>query len=231
MTKFLARITVILTILGAFPALAEQQPRIVVSATAEIEATPDLAHLTLGVTSQAEDAATALDDNNAKMTALFARLAASGVAKSDIQTSGLTLNPQFESSKFSSSGGSRISGYVVSNEVHVRLRDLSLVGKVLDAAVRDGVNEFHGLRFDLANPKPVEDEALIAATKKAAAKAALMAEAAGVTLGPVLEVSEGQTNSYGGRMMAQDVMVRSAVPVAEGSVGIGASVRMIFAVK
>jgi hypothetical protein len=211
------------------PALADDAlpPMITVTGTGTVEAVPDIATLSIGVTTQGESAAEALSANSAALDAVMARLTAAGVAAPDMQTSNLSLNPNWTGYDSSSITGPTIAGYVASNILTIRLRQLDGLGAVLDAAVADGANTLNGLTFGLADPKPVLDEARKEAVADARARAELLATAAGVTLGRVISISEGVAPSDPAPMFRAEASA-APVPVAGGEVGLSASVTIFY---
>lgn len=214
----------------ALPAAAETVPAtIAVTGEGKVDMAPDMAMLSLGVTSQADTAAAALKANSDGLSGALDRLKAAGVEDRDIQTSGLSLHPNID---YSSSGREpQVRGYTASNMLTVRLRDLSVLGQTLDAVVTEGANTLNGLSFGLQNPDEATDEARRRAVADAAHKAALYAEAAGVTLGRIVTISE--QGNYGGpqpMMMAEARFAKDAgsVPVASGEISIGATISVVY---
>jgi uncharacterized protein len=206
------------------PALAQEPPTRLVSVTGTgvVEAAPDMATLMIGVTTQGETAAATLTANSAATDAVIARLAAAGIEARDMQTSNLSLNPNWTGYDTPTP---TISGYVAQNLLTIRVRKLEMVGKVLDAAVADGANTLNGLTFGLADPGPALDEARKEAVADARARAELLAGAAGVKLGDVLSISDS------GGFVDPAPMYRaeaSAVPVAAGELGITANVTVTY---
>ncbi|HEX2256256.1 MAG TPA: SIMPL domain-containing protein, partial [Afifellaceae bacterium] len=114
----------------------------------------------------------------------------------------------------------------------VRIRDIAQAGGLLDRAVELGSNYVTGINFTAADPKPLEDEARRAAVADARGKAELYAEAAGVTLGPVVRIEEEQ-DQFGGPqpMMARSMAAESAVPVEAGEITFRARVRVDWALR
>jgi uncharacterized protein len=110
----------------------------------------------------------------------------------------------------------------------VRVRDLAALGTILDAAVTDGANTLNALTFGLADPAPATDAARTEAVADARARAELLAAAAGVSLGPVLAITEGGTGADPAPMFREASM--SPVPVMGGEMGISAYVSMTFAI-
>jgi len=163
------------------------------------------------------------------MQAVIDRLKAAGIEDRDLQTTGLSVNPNW-SSYDSSSSGSQITGFTASNMLTVDVRALAGLGQVLDAAVADGANTLNGLTFGLTDPRPVLDEARKSAVLDARAKAELIAAAAGVALGPVLSITEG--GGYGAPVpMYKAESAMAAVPVQQGEVSLSASVTIVYALK
>lgn len=204
--------------------------QITVTGEGSVEARPDLATLVLGVVTEAETAGEALAANNRGMAAVMARLEAAGIAPRDLQTSLLNLSPRWREPR---DGLSRpvIDGFVASNALTVRVRDLPALGDVLGAAVADGANSFDGLSFGLAEPGPVEDAARREAVADAERKARILAEAAGATLGPVLSISE-PAEFVGPMMMEQAAFARDAsVPIAPGEVSLRARVTIAWEIE
>lgn len=202
-----------------------------VSGLGEAAAAPDQAMLQIGVQADGKTAAEALKAMSARMTATMARLKSGGVAEKDIQTSGLSLNPRYNYE--SRPQTPQIIGYTASNTLSVKLRDLSKAGALIDAAVSDGANTLGGLTFGFANPKPLENAARADAVADAKAKAEVLAKAAGVSLGPILQINDGYAAPapqpmYEARAMAADA---KSVPIAPGESTLSASVTLIYEIK
>jgi len=156
---------------AALPALAEGT--ITVTGEASIPATPDMATVSLGVTTEGKTAAEAMSANSEALAGVIARLKAAGIAEQDLQTTSLSLNPNWVG--YDAGQTPTISNYIAMNMLNVRVRDLAALGGVLDASIADGANTLNGITFELASPRPVLDEARKAAVADAAAKAALYA--------------------------------------------------------
>jgi uncharacterized protein YggE len=213
-------------------ALADAAPpaRLTVTGEGTTAAAPDMATITLGVVTEAETAAEALARNNTAMGALLDRLGGAGIAPRDLQTTGLDLSPRHE---FPQDGGQpRLVGFTAQNMVMVRVRDLDSLGSILSLAVEDGANSFNGLRFSLSDPQAALAAAQVAAVADAQAKAARIAGAAGVRLGPIVEITEaGRRADPMPMMRASAEAVMDAVPVAGGEVSYAASVTIVWAIE
>ena len=221
-------VTVFLVALA--PAWAQDSGRLTVVGHGSFEAAPDMATITMGVTAEARTAAAALASNSADTAKVLAVIKSAGVAPRDVQTSGLSLSPLWNNRSSGSNKRPAIVGYSVSNQVTVRVRALADLGRLLDAVVSDGATQFHGLSFGLQDPVPAADNARTAAVHDAARKAQLYADAAGVSLGHILEISE-----TGGRapqpMQMREMAMADAVPIAQGEVSIGVTVTIIYEIS
>ncbi|MEZ5755120.1 MAG: SIMPL domain-containing protein [Paracoccaceae bacterium] len=214
--------------LAPLPVLAETAPAtITVTGEGVVTAAPDIATVSLGVTSQGTTAAEAMAANTAALTTVLERVKAAGVEDRDIQTSTLNLNPNWSNSDGSSMPV--IQGYVATNVLQIRVRDLAKLGGVLDAAITDGANTLNGVSFGLAEPEPAMDEARKAAVAKARARAELLTGAAGVGLGRIVTISEG--GGYAPPMpmyRMEAAMADAPVPVEGGEVGVTANVTITW---
>lgn len=204
-----------------------QTPHITVTGEATVSAAPDMATVSLGVTTQDNSAAGAMKSNAAALTAVMARLKSAGIADRDLQTSNLQLGPNWTQTDGNSAP--QIAGYTASNMLSVRVRDMAILGAVLDAVITDGANTLNGISFEHSNPQPLADAARTAAVADAMAKARLLTQAAGVQLGQVTEISENA--GYGVPMMKAAAMDSAAMPVAAGEVGVTASVTLVIDLK
>lgn len=219
-----------LVAIGTARSDAADPARISVTGLGQVEAPPDMATITLGVTQQAEQAADAMAATSRAVGGILERLDAMGLEPRDLQTRRLSLSPVWSNRSGSSGAPPAITGFVASNTVLVRVRALERLGGILDAVIAEGANDFNGLEFSLQDPEPIRDQARARAVEDGIRKARLLAQAAGVTLGPVLSISEQD----GGRPapMMMEMSARAAdVPVAAGEVSMRATVSMVFAIE
>lgn len=209
----------------AAPAIAEGTGLITVTGEASIPATPDMATVSLGVTTEGATAAEAMAANTTALTAVLERLKSAGIEERDVQTSNLSLSPNWVG--YDSGSTPKISNYMASNMLNVRVRDLAALGGVLDASIADGVNTLNGITFELAEPRPVMDEARKAALADARVRAELYAGAASVGLGKLVSISEVQ--GYGMPMpVFMDAKAASPVPVATGQIAMQMQVTVTY---
>jgi uncharacterized protein YggE len=184
------------------------QPTLNVSATGYANVAPDRATVSAGVVQQGKTAREAMMANATLMTAVFEELETANIPKSDITTSQLSLQPQYD---YRDRNRPVIKGYEARNTVTVKSDDIEQVGPMLDALVRAGVNNINQVNFTVKDPKSALDKARKDAIKEAREKAQGMAEAAGVNLGPLLSLNES-----GGGNMPQPVMMRTAAMESSG---------------
>ena len=198
-----------------------------VTGEASIAVAPDMAQLTVGATSQDKDPVAAMNATSETLNKLISRLEEEGVVAKDIQTSSLRLTRQ-------SQWNQQVEvfvGFQASNVLNIRVRDLSRLSDVLGALVGEGANSLTNLTWDVQEKRALNDQARRAAIKDAMAKAALYAETAGVTLGPILSISDKVVQQTPGPFHRETVFhtdVADSVPLAAGEVTTSASVTMVF---
>ena len=159
-----------------------------VSAQAEARRVPDVATISAGVVTQAADGNTAMRQNAEQMAKVMAAIKAAGIAEKDIQTSGISLNPQY---RYVENEAPSITGYQATNTVSLKVRDITKLGKVLDSLASQGANQINGPTFQIDQPEPVYDEARLAALKKARDRAETYAKALGLSVRRIVSISEG----------------------------------------
>lgn len=226
------------------PAAVTQHPNsiqpettLTINAEAKIQQAPDIAYITAGVTEERATAAEAMSAQASAMTGVFAALEKAGIAKKDIQTSGLSLYPRYDYLEVKQRDGSvrgqqKLAGYVASNSVTARVRNLDTLGATIDSLVKSGGNTFSGVTFAIDNDKEIKNRAREQAMKDAIAKAELYARAAGLKVARIVTISEGYEYSPQPQMMARAEMAMDAgaasTPVAGGEIGVTASVSVMF---
>lgn len=211
------------------PALAAAPRTLSMSGHGEVQAAPDQAQVTAGVTTAAPTAAAALSANTARMKTVFAALEKMGVPERNIQTVNFSVSPQYTNG--ADNQPPRLTGYQVSNDVALRLDDVSRLGAALDALVGAGANQMNGISFSIRDPAPLLDKARADAVANARARAQTYARAAGVTLGPILSISEGGGDAPRPLYKAVMMSAARAVPVAAGEESVNADVAMVWEIQ
>lgn len=183
---------------------------------------PDRAAFQFGVVTKASTASAALAHNSTVATAVIAALKSAGVAAADLRTTGVSLSPQ------TSQDGTRIVGYTASNSVSASMA-LTKAGAAVDAAVGAGADSVSGPGLDTSDRDALYRSALRQAFAAAKAKAATLADAAGVQLGAVQTMSEGSGTVP--VPIAASPATGTSVPIEPGTQKIEATVTVTFAVS
>lgn len=220
----------------AFAQDAPQPPRIVVNGEGEATLAPDIAEISLAVVREAESAREALTQNSAAMAEVIKALKEMGIEARDLQTSGVQVTARYDYiSKPDNTQESRLRGYEVTNTLSIRVRDVAKTGEVIDRAVSLGVNQGGSITFTNENPKPALTEARKKAVADAVEKARTLAEAAGVKLGRVTEISDTVVSQPPQPILAKAYAARDAAPapapVEAGENAYRVQVSMTFALE
>jgi uncharacterized protein len=187
------------------------QSGILTTGDATVSRKPDLSTVSAGVQSQSSSAAGAQSDLAAKAGKLIARIKALGVPDKDLSTTGYWVGPIYEPN------GNIVSGYRASEQLIVRWHTVDNVGKAVDAIVQEGGATNISVGFGLADPKAAQAEARSAAIADARTRAAAMANAAGVHLGPVVRVVDISASSR--PPVQYDLGAAAAAPATQIPVG------------
>ncbi|WP_294120005.1 SIMPL domain-containing protein [Sphingomonas sp.] len=161
--------------------------RLDISAIGEVTRVPDLAIISAGVQTLQPTATAAIEDNAARMERVRAALKRAGIEDKDIQTSSISLNPEYQ---YDQNQPPRLTGYRASNSVNVRFHDLKRTGTILDALVAQGANTISGPNLTVDKPEAALDEARAKAIANGRARAELYARALGMQVVRLLSVSE-----------------------------------------
>jgi uncharacterized protein YggE len=220
-----------LALFSAAPTHADDHPRrtIAISATGRVTVEPDQARITAGVTADAATARAALSGNSEAMGKVIAELKAAGIDAKDIQTASFRVEPRY--TRPMEGQAPKIDGYSVSNEVQVLVRDLAKLGEILDRLVTAGANQTAGLSFEVSNAETLLDDARKEAVANARRRAELYAAAAGVELGEVLTITEGEAMPPPRPVFARAVKLQAAVPIERGTETLEASVTITWALQ
>jgi uncharacterized protein YggE len=193
---------------------------------------PDIATINVGVVTQGATADAAVSANTAQMNKVMAALKRVGIADKDIQTSNLSVNPQYQ---YGQNEPPKLTGYEANNNVTVKVRNLKNVGKAVDAVVADGSNQVSGISFGLDDDTKAMDAARTDAVKKARARAEIYAQAAGLKVERIVSISEaGAAPPIAYPMpvaMARAAKADAAPPVSPGELDISISVTVTFTLK
>lgn len=216
------------------PEIAEDQRMLVVDGTGIVDLESDTADVMFGIIVQNESLEAAQDESSTRIQNIMDVFTAASVAEEDIQTSSYEVNVINEYDRNDNLIG--VQGYEVRTALTVTIRDLAIVGSVLDQAVGAGANEVGAIRFYVENTDAAASQARVQAIENARAKADEMAAAAGVIVTGVYyieEMSAPQPDS-----MDYDLAPAAAedsgasevrqVPVSPGQTSISVSVQVVF---
>jgi len=202
--------------------------KITVTGTGAVSGTPDQLLLSMGVQTSDASVSAALQRANHAVRAVTAALARSGVRRSDIQTSGMSIQPQY-------AGNAALpTGYGASESIAVTLRRLATAGTQISDAVRAGGNatEVDGVSLNVSDASSLLAAARARAVADARTKAAQYARALGTSVGPVVSMSE-QGSAEPLPMIASGAPRSSAtpspVPVSPGRQRMTVTVTAVFA--
>ncbi len=220
---------------AAVAAEAENGPNrsITVVGIGKASGKPDIAHVTVGIETQAASLQLAVDDNKTKMNALLDTLKQLGLADKDIRTSNYSVYTERVASPAASAEASANQMiYHVTNQVDVTLHDVNRIGEVLDKAVAAGANNIYGVSFSVEDTAKLEADAREKAVADAKARATELAQLNGLQLGEVLTVSEvvgGAVPLY--REAAMGMGGGGSTPVQPGELEMNMSIQITYAVK
>jgi len=212
----------------AAPMVSADGTLLAVSAEAESKRVPDVATMSAGVVTQAADANAAMRANASQMDKVMTAIKAAGIPERDIQTSGISLNPQY---KYVENQTPTITGYQASNNVNLRVHDIAKLGKAIDALVASGANQVNGPSFEVDKPEPAYDEARRAALDKAQARAAMYAKTLGLRVRRIVSISEGGGNRPPGPMPMMAMARGKAeadTAVSPGETSLGVTLDVVF---
>ena len=219
---------------GAAPAANANpaQPRSInVSGNGKVYLTPDVAYVSIGVKTNAVTVGEALTANNTQAQAIAKTLQDLGVQAKDIQTANFNIYPYQE---VTPDGKTLPTTFNVENTVSVTVRDLSILGKLLDAVVRSGANTINSITFDVIDHSKALSEARKLAVEDAAQQANEVAAAAGVKIDglQIMNVNIGSGPIlYDAKSVGAGVSPSAQVPVSAGQLVISVDVSAVYTIK
>jgi uncharacterized protein YggE len=157
-----------------------------VSAEGKVFAKPDIATVQIGVKSEGKDTKLIFEENTTKMNSILKEIKSLGIEEKDIQTIRYNLTPDYEFQD-----GRRIfKGYVLEQEIKVKIRDFSKVGEVLEKATQQGANLISQISFEIEDPEKYLEKAREEAINKAKEKAQKISQKTGIKLEKIINVYE-----------------------------------------
>ena len=232
--KKLLSIILILALLLPCIALAEtvavaENATITVTGSASVTLKADYARISVGVSSKAATVEQAANENNAAIYAVIEALKEAGVAEEDIATSNYSVYAEYDYASF---GGQKLTGYNVTNQLTVIIRDMDHIGATLDKATAAGANNIYNIEFLSTKADEAQDEATVYAVQDAMRRAKLLASAAGLNLGGIKSISD-TVASYGivTRSYASKLDAVAGNSILPDDTSVSASVTIVFELK
>ena len=204
---------------------------IVVTGTGTVSVAPDIAELRLGVAVARPTVEAARSEAATVMTAILAAVDEAGVARRDVRTAVLSVQPRYD---YRDGQAPVLTGYELSDSVIVTIRDIDRVADVVDGTLRAGATSMDGLTFRVADPAPAERTARTMAVDAARARADVLAEAAGLTILGVTDIVEGAAALPPGPRFKAERMLMAAdasTPVEPGATDISVTVTVSYRVR
>ena len=222
--KAFAWILVAVMALACVGAVAEGRT-LTVQGAGVVDATADLATISIGVQQVGADVSAAQTDVNGKIEAIISALVEKGLDRGNISTGSIGLYANYDYS----SDAESISGYTVYNSLFVSTTDIDGVGGYIDAAFAAGANNLDYVDFSVTNTSEPGAKALELAVANAQEKAQVIADAAGLKLGDILEINESPSDAYSMPMMyAKEEDAGAGTQVIPSKKQINASVTVTF---
>jgi uncharacterized protein YggE len=167
-------------------------PLVRVNIAESLRTPPDEASMTVGTQAKASTATQAVATNKAKTEKLLATIRAAGIRERDIQTQGIQLQPDYRwDNEPGGRGRQTLIGYIASNSVQIKTRNIDTLTSLLDALTTAGADSVYGPNFAISDPAPLRKEARIRAMARGQAEATEFARNNGYTSVRLLSVEEG----------------------------------------
>jgi uncharacterized protein YggE len=209
---------------------SDQNVGISVTGTGEVDVTPDIALVNIGVQVQMETLSEAQQQAAESMAAVMDALKNKNVADNDIQTANYSIQPVWEWVD----NENVFKGYKVVNIVNAKIRDMDAIGDIIDAAV-DAGGEYvvvNGISFSIDNPDDYYEDARLDAMDDAKEKATQLAHSAGVKVGKPISISEYAYYSNSDSD-AQYILSESRVTtsISAGELTVSVTVQVVYAIS
>jgi len=211
------------------------QRTISVSGTGAVSLAPDIAYFSAGVSETNLNVVDAQNTTNTKTNAIIAALRAGGVdVDKDVKTSGYSVQPQYN---YPMNGSPTLTGYRVTNNVNVTVRDINKTGQLLNAVTQAGSNQVGGVSFGLADPEVAGRAARELAVQNARDKAETLAKAGGVSVGVVFSIEDQSSTPPAPRALnAAPVPAQAAAggavapPIQTGETTVTVTIRVVYTI-
>lgn len=203
-----------------------------VTGTGEVNATPDIAYVSLGVITEKNTVSEAQNENSNAMNKIIDGVKKQGIQSEDIKTTNYSISPKYNYDN--KTGNSTFAGYTVLNNLSVTVKDITKVGTIIDSAVANGANNSNGVSFGVTDYEKYYNMALKNAISNAAARAQVIASSIGVTVSTPIKVTEdssaipNQYPTYDGAAKNNSMSGQASMSVETGTYKIKASVSLVY---
>ena len=211
------------------PTSSKSSSTITVTGSGTAKGTPDTVSFQIGVSTVAKSAAGALSSNNARVRGLVASLKASGVAKTDLQTSGLNIYANYDNK-------GNVTGFTAANNLDVTMHSINKAGAAIDAAAQVAGNgvQLNGLSFSISNESQLLKKARVAAMHNAYVEASQIAQAGNTSIGSIARITDQENVSsppviY--KTAAPTALGLSSVPIEAGSQSVNVQVTVVYSLN
>lgn len=218
-------------VLAAENKTSEAAKTINVNGDGEVSVSPDIAYVSLGVTTEKSSVDEAQKNNSTTMNNVIAAIQKVGIASEDIKTSNYTISPKYNYDD--KTGNSTIVGYTVTSTLSVTVKDISSVGSVIDTAITNGANNSNGVTFGVSDYAKYYNIALTNAISNAKAKAQAMADCINVQLSIPTKITENSSGVPAEYPVPYNTSTKSSLggqdmTVATGTYEVKANVSLVY---
>ncbi len=229
MKRFISLILIFALLpLCALAETAAPDATLTVTGSAVVTLQADYAQITVGVSTKAKTVEQASRENTAAIHAVIAALKEAGVKEEDIATSNYSVNANYDYS----SASQKLTGYQVTNQLTVIIRDMAHIGATLDKATAAGANSIYNIQFLSTQADAAQDEAMGYAVADALRKAKLLADAAGLSLGGILAIEENNSGYYvTARTYDSKLEAVAGNSILPDDTSVSAQVKVVFELK
>lgn len=226
MRKVLFVAAAVLSLTSCMIKTEKKMRTITVTGTGSVAVENKEANLVLSVISRNDDVIKASSENAEKMTAVMKAVTEAGIGTDSLQTSDYSIWQEEADRQYSKKSAFL---YVVSNRLHVTIKDVSRTGLIIDAAIKAGANQMNSLSYSAGDTSEAEKQARILAVRDADQKANILVSTSGLTLGPVVSISEHE----GGYYSTSNAVVRKAdalmsTPISGGEATVNVTIDVTY---
>lgn len=203
----------------------DKEHTLLVNGEGIVQASPDQATITLGVRTENIDPATAQQENALIVANVLKAMTSLGIPDDQIKTTDYRIEPQYDYQD----GKEVFRNYKVTHMIEILTSKINQVGAIVDTAVKNGANSVSHIRFSLANPELVYNQALSISLRNAYQKAVAITQTIRTTLVPTpLKVVELSGEPLPVLYQANVFSKAAATPIQPGELTISARVQVEY---